>query len=260
MLNFRTFFQFFIERAVHVSPHNITDKFDLKFVGSGEGNSTYGSGLYFTSASSNSRPVSNYYADLFKDRGHSSIYKYIVEIDAKEEELLHWNKPIDEQSKYVTDRIKNAVDYLRKYYWHVYPDGPGRVFSPEGFPAHNFPAFYKEDMENIQYGSGGDFYKFVSGYYNSEKEASKSLLDTGVKGIQYYANSRGVPDVNVMNFVIFDDSIVKIIDKQNIKEMTDASVLGNDGPYDTSDTRIPAILGTISRRGKIKNKRRKRKR
>lgn len=44
------------------------------------------------------------------------------------------------------------------------------------------------------------------------------------------------------------------------EEMTDAGVLGADGPYPTEDPRTPFVLGMYSRRGKVKTeKRRKRK-
>lgn len=53
------------------------------------------------------------------------------------------------------------------------------------------------------------------------------------------------------------DKLVKIFLEDG---MTDAGVLGADGPYPTSDTRTPFVLGTYSRRGKVKTgKRRKRK-
>lgn len=42
-----------------------------------------------------------------------------------------------------------------------------------------------------------------------------------------------------------------------IKEsMTDAGVLGNDGPYDVSDVRTPKILGPMLRRRKKHKKKR----
>lgn len=51
----------------------------------------------------------------------------------------------------------------------------------------------------------------------------------------------------------FDIYVEKIL-----LDMTDAGVYGTDGPYDTSDARTPTILGTYSRKGKVK-KRKKRK-
>lgn len=44
------------------------------------------------------------------------------------------------------------------------------------------------------------------------------------------------------------------------EEMTDAGVLGADGPYPTDDPRTPFVMGMYSRRGKVKTKKhRKRK-
>lgn len=47
---------------------------------------------------------------------------------------------------------------------------------------------------------------------------------------------------------------------QNFMEMTDAGVFGADGPYPTEDPRVPFVMGTYSRNGKVKTKKtRKRK-
>lgn len=48
--------------------------------------------------------------------------------------------------------------------------------------------------------------------------------------------------------------------RQNVGEMTDASVYGADGAYPVDDTRTPFVMGTYSRRGKIKSKKRRKRR
>lgn len=42
--------------------------------------------------------------------------------------------------------------------------------------------------------------------------------------------------------------------KSILEDMAVASVLGSDGPYPTNDVRVPKILGTYSRKGKVKMK------
>jgi hypothetical protein len=47
-MNFKDYYQQFLERAYHGTPHNIQgDKFDMGKIGSGEGAQAYGWGLYF---------------------------------------------------------------------------------------------------------------------------------------------------------------------------------------------------------------------
>jgi hypothetical protein len=41
------------------------------------------------------------------------------------------------------------------------------------------------------------------------------------------------------------------------EEMTDAGVLGADGPYPTDDPRTPFVMGMYSRRGKVKTRKRR---
>jgi len=55
----------------------------------------------------------------------------------------------------------------------------------------------------------------------------------------------------------FDNFVTKILKEDG---MAVAGVLGNDGAYDTSDTRTPNVLGPMQRRGSIKNRRKKRSR
>jgi hypothetical protein len=43
------------------------------------------------------------------------------------------------------------------------------------------------------------------------------------------------------------------------KEMTDSSVFGADGPYPTDDPRTPFLMGTYSRKGKVKKKKRRKR-
>lgn len=48
--------------------------------------------------------------------------------------------------------------------------------------------------------------------------------------------------------------------RKELSEMTEAGVLGADGPYPTEDPRTPFVMGTYSRRGKVKTRKpRKRK-
>jgi hypothetical protein len=262
--NFDNFFDNLLERVFHSSPNFISDKFSLKYIGTGEGNQRYGYGLYFT----DNPKVAEHYTNSFKFRGHEKIYNYTVDIDAKEDELLNYDLSFEEQSAYVKDKLKRLVEHIRSYKWKTYGDGTkGQVVDSKGFPDKTITAFDESDLIEFQKATGKNIYEFVQNDHSSAKKASELFWNAGIKGLKYITQlDRNKPkDEKVSyNFVIFDDSIVEIYDydetendyySEKIEEMTDASVLGNDGPYDTSDARTPAILGTISRKGKIKNKR-----
>jgi hypothetical protein len=246
------------ERAFHASPYNISDNFDLKFVGKGEGNKTFGWGLYFAE----NPKVSKEYGDLFYRRGHDEIYIYDVQIDVKEDELLDWDKSLDEQSSFVKDKIKYAVEYFRSYKWKSYNEKEGTVVDPNGNRSNDIIAFDEKQLKEAQYGKASDFYQFLEFYSNSQKDASLALLKNGIKGIKYFDYLSREKKQGTRNFVIFDESLVKINGKNihYLKEMTDASVFGADGPYPTDDVRTPFVMGTYSRKGKIKKRTRRKKR
>ncbi len=200
------------------------------------------------------------FAEKVKQRGHL----YSVEIDVTEDELLNWDARIDQQSPYVTNAIKDVVEYYRKYYWHDWKDGSGSVFDPEGHRTDAILAFDKNQLEEALNGYGSDLYRFLSAYSipYSQKEASELLLKLGVKGIKYFDGNSRKNAKGTRNFVIFDDSLVKIIpdEEDSIKEDLDVSgVYGSDSSYDTSDGRVPFYMGTISRNGRVGKKPKRRK-
>lgn len=267
--NFDNFFNSIVERAMHSSPHYISDKFDLKYVSTGEGNATFGYGLYFT----NSPDVLKSYTDKFKYvRGHEKIYNYTVDIHAKEEELLDYDVSFEEQSEYVKKIVKPLVELIRSYSWKEYSDGRGSVVDDKGFPVSIIPAFDKNDLEEYQKATGKNIYEFIQSDYNSAKKASRMFWEAGIKGMKYltgFDRHNTNSKIKAHNYVIFDDSIIEIYDYDEISgveadddellENTSADVFGTSEPYDTSDARTPFVIGTFNRRGKVKKKRKKRK-
>ena len=207
--NFDKFTRTLLERGMHISPHNISDKFDLKFIGTGEGNDNFGYGFYFTE----NPKVIKAYNNVFYNRGYDKTYSYEVEINVQENELLDWDALIDDQSEYVKDKIKYAVEYLRKYTWKVYSDGGGHVFDPKNSWSNDIVAFNEEQLKEVQYGYGSNFYNWLRDYTGNSKDASEALLKNGVKGIKYFDQFSRKDKKGTRNFVIFDDSLITIINK-----------------------------------------------
>lgn len=257
--NFDDFFNSIVERALHSSPYYISDKFDLKYIGTGEGNSTYGWGLYFAE---HEEVIGNYNHYFRYGKGYDKVYNYEVEINAKEEELLDYDLEFEKQSKFIQNLLKPIVDVIRTYKWKEYGNGGGRVVDEEDFPAdYRIPVNTEKDLEDFQTAKGQYIYEFIKLDGYSSKEVSRLLWSIGVKGMRYkngFSRKDGEENLKQYNYVIFDDSIVHITNRK-IVENTEASVFGNTGPYDTSDARTPFIMGTFNRRGKVKKGKKKRK-
>ena len=123
------------------------------------------------------------FADELKKVGNT----YEVEINAAPEDLLDWDKPLSEQSEKVQAAIKAATADIWKSDKSEY----------NGSVVYNGLV---EDLRTIDRN-------------NAEKMASERLLAAGIPGIKYLDGfSRGVGK-GTYNYVIFDPSIVKIMQR-----------------------------------------------
>lgn len=91
-------------KAWHASPHRF-EQFDLSKMGAGEGNQTYSPGLYFAESRDVSGP-GGYYYNQFKNRAAGKAHSYEVDIRAKPEQFLDWDKPLSQQSASVREGIR----------------------------------------------------------------------------------------------------------------------------------------------------------
>ncbi len=140
--------------AWHGSPHDF-DKFDLSKVGTGEKEMTrYGRhfadrgwGHYF----SDDRDVGDSYRRMMAGNGGKL---YSVELDVEPKNLLHWDRPITEQSP----EVRKALEGLGA----DIPDGA----------------------------TGGDLFKTLERAAGGDPQAaSRRLSDAGIPGTQYYAHN-----------------------------------------------------------------------
>jgi hypothetical protein len=197
--------------AYHGTPHTIQGQFDINKVGTGEGAQAYGHGMYFAEnpavaneyanmfskspASStqltklrDSAPVGSaeykHYDELIGKSGQGNLYKVDIP-DADIPNMLDWDKPLSQQPKAVQDA-------LAKYD----PDS----FSPKGM-----------DYDSNQRGQW--IYMRLAGD-TTQKNASNKLNELGIKGIRYLdEGSRKTGGTS--NFVVFDPSTVKILEKND---------------------------------------------
>lgn len=222
--------------AYHGSPY-LFNKFDINKVGSGEGAQAYGHGMYFAEnplvakeyqvaggkgdyvrlgekiVPTNS-PEGQLLFDVTKLGRRAAINKYpeqeafiktinpdnirfeggnLYKVDIPDKyipKMLDWDKPLSSQNKEIQPAINQALDKIKKLGGEV----------------------NKEKM------TGKDLYFNYQQYRGNNPDfASEGLKDMGIYGIKYLdATSRGAGK-GTNNFVVFDPSEVKILEKGLLK-------------------------------------------
>jgi hypothetical protein len=227
--------------AYHGSPA-IFDKFNINKVGSGEGAQAYGHGMYFaenpevakfyqsagqtvkyTPTLDKFTNSANYYIDdagnymkvrdwitndtpvkvpkeeylkkfeeinkIYTSQPKGALYKVDIP-DTAIPKMLEWDKPLSSQNKEIQPAINQALDKIKKLGGEV-------------------------DKTKM---TGKDLYFNYQQYRGNNPDfASEGLKDMGIYGIKYLdATSRGT-NKGTSNFVVFDPSEVKILEKGLLK-------------------------------------------
>lgn len=243
--------------AYHGTPHNIAGKFDISKVGTGEGAQAYGHGMYFaenpsvaegyqTALSKKSPEAVKYMNELSQDSNIASqvaattlqnfdnskqaidqlkanlknkntpkeyipIYEsaikklentpvsgnlYKVDIPDKDiPNMLDWDKPLNQQS----DVVKQALGL------------PEDKFAGFKVPATGTNYSFSQNWR------GEDLYKALTDLSKTQAGASEILNSMGIKGIRYKDAISRKADEGTSNFVVFDPSTVKILEKNSQK-------------------------------------------
>jgi len=232
-------------RAFHGSPYDF-DKFSLSKIGTGEGAQAYGRGLYFAGNEATARnyrdalspgmlntmagPMDTSYwngpqkaaadalhtasgdyakaseilnalqggmrddalfalGELKRQKATPAGKMYEVNLAVAPEQLLDWDKPLSQQ-----------------------PRKTNKVLQKTGYPVSNIEAMMNGDYKSYPIGDE------VTGIPRilSDPERVAALRKAGIPGIQYLdAGSRGAGEGS-RNYVIFDDTLVKIIRKYGL--------------------------------------------
>lgn len=112
---------------------------------------------------------------------------YEVNINAKPEQFLDWNKPVAEQ--------KGFLDLIN--------------------PDPNVQRAVLEKVLGGQKGSGEDYYKALGGDRNAQNVA-QSLSKSGVPGIKYLGQASEEAGDASRNYVVFDSKIIDLLKKYGI--------------------------------------------
>jgi hypothetical protein len=189
--------------AYHGSPY-LFDKFDIDKVGTGQGAQSYGQGMYF----SENPKVADYFKDrLFPtkeflqavDKGeYNDLQKFVtkgnlykVDIPDKDiPKMLQWDKPFNKQTTEVQGIVKNI------------------------WKENNIPG----DLKKL---TGEDIYRSVVSLTAAKRMAagestSMDLSNYGIKGIKYLDAKSREAGKGTSNYVVFDPSNVKILERNGI--------------------------------------------
>lgn len=217
----KTFTQFNESIIVwHGSPHDFGE-FSIEKIGTGEGNATYGWGLYFTS----SKIVGQAYQKNLYDYSHvdwankrmselsKEIDKYRTGVYGKFNDPRGYElaKEYDEvlQSKFKPKFLYNVElmikdDKLLNYDSSLDDQSP-YILRKLQVIKNQYPDVFDEAYNE---GWGNSLYTTLTYHLGSPKQASLYLLSKGIPGLTYI----GLESI-VRNYVIFNKKIVRIREK-----------------------------------------------
>jgi hypothetical protein len=153
---------------------------------------------------------------------------YTVDVDAHPEQLLDWDKPLQEQSPQVRAAVHEALGpdvgkTEAKDGLQLAGGGTLRVVEDPDFGKRYWMEIggktfrlAEKDIPNLlgQGTEGKSIYQQLSNKLGSDKAASDYLHERGLKGIRYLdANSRDAAQVKTHNYVIFHHDPIKIREK-----------------------------------------------
>lgn len=215
--------------AYHGSPHKF-DAFDSSKIGTGEGAQAYGHGLYFAEdpniAHSYKQQLAkpDFSAGNLTDEGHSLFEAKVKR--AADEYAAKYGKQLD-QSAFAEKILNEMPESAFKPTGHLYnvdiPDEHINKMLDWDAPLSEQPEVVRKWFESrgITEGfagrqSGGELYTAENRAFGSQEAVSKAMREAGIPGVRYLDHGSRFNKVEkpTRNFVVFDDSIVKILKRE----------------------------------------------
>ena len=238
--------------AFHGSPYDF-DEFDLSRVGSGEGATMYGHGLYFSDTEnvadffrgSNTEVPFDYSVDgqsvssLYNSAERSGDYELMSVL----EDIQMHSTPKSLKETYTVDGgySKDVEDFVKSIDYDslkgVDADGNeiplGRTYKVQLDVIEDNLLDYQTKLsdqnpeisqkiskilgEDVSGQTGANAYFLLSEKLGGQEAASNALNNAGIKGIKYLDMSQGSRmDEAPKNYVVFDNSLVKILEKYGV--------------------------------------------
>lgn len=186
---------------MHASPHDF-DKFERSAATrlSGEGNSTFGDGLYFAE----NPKVADSYVEQFKSSHGRSVY-YKVDFDVKSDDVLDMDKPLKDQSKKIRDSVLSLM-----------PKEDTPFDWMEGIDDFVPSAAKTADKDNSKLlnMTGGEAYVRLEQALGSKEAASDALSKSGIPGMRYFDQGSREAQQGTRNYIVFDPEKLKVLDKK----------------------------------------------
>ncbi len=130
-----------------------------------------------------------------------NLYKVELDIDP-DTEMLDWDLPLSESAFSNTQAYQDVLQALQK------ADSEGKVFIPKALKEN--PDLIADNL------SGNELYALIEKGYGKDG-ASGVFGNAGIKGIRYDDGfSRGKDTPGTKNFVVFDDNLISIAEKNGI--------------------------------------------
>jgi hypothetical protein len=234
--------------AYHGTPHTIQGQFDINKVGTGEGNQTFGYGMYFAE---NPAVAGEYQKRLSADSALNFQAKDVdpAYINAANS-FKEFGSNYDETLKGLRQAYKNApekeLDTAAKVAFqptgNLYKvdipnadipfmldyDKPFEKQSKEVKEILKFSGIYKQYKENLsnfatpmqtrnKNARGENIQAFVEYLAGSPEKATEMLNSLGIKGVRYLDEGSRSKGKGTSNFVVFDPTDVKILEKNSEK-------------------------------------------
>lgn len=149
-------------------------------------------------------------ADAYERAAQHPGRMYEVRIDADPNDFLDWDKPLSQQSEKVREAFRDTLEPIAQKYEQA------RAGLADVEPRYRDAAMRSADQSIADARAGNmtvGHYLDVLAKGSGNAEASRRLKEIGIPGIKYLdQGSRGSGE-GTYNFVVFDDSIIKIVAK-----------------------------------------------
>jgi hypothetical protein len=151
----------------------------------------------------------------------STGYLYTVTLDVNDEDLLDWDKPLSEQSEKVQAAIKSQMPQRS---WEIMKSRSGQEY---------YERYWNAKSAAME----GDI-----------RSASLAINSLGIPGIRYLDGNSRADGQGSYNYVIFDESLIKITE-ENGKPVETAALFSSPSNQRSLDFGFSGSLGTRDQEG-----------
>jgi hypothetical protein len=178
--------------AFHGSPKDDLLHLDRVFIGRGEGNQTYGHGLYLAEEPEVASVYQRTLAAGSESRG--ALYEVRFHADT----LLDLDAPLAQQPASVQAAIAKAAEGM-----------PRRGLREPGATLR--PVWLERALNPDS--TGESVYRALSRALGGDEQASQALARSGIQGLQYFDEGSRKAGAGSRNYVVFDDARIELVSK-----------------------------------------------